>query len=291
MPPKKRKKNNYNFLFKNSGILGLSVTLTGLLFSFHVRKMAYQLINYNESVLLFFKKSYRFDLILLGAVFFLLKTFMEDPGVIPRMKWKNSLLYKKDTTISHRFKKIRMNSHYIHLKFCVTCGIWRAPRASHCTPCNSCIMRFDHHCPWIGTCVGLRNYRSFLIFTTLLFWYLSILIYDVVGSIFTKKKKGFNNNNEGFTREKTFIYPFILVVFGLIITTGFVFTGALFCFHFYLGVTGKTTSELFKFPNKKMGYRNPQQEIFSRVCKAPPPSLVKISFNYTHPSFFLKKII
>ena len=51
---------------------------------------------------------------------------------------------------------------------CDICGIKRLPfRARHCKDCGKCVRKFDHHCFWIGGCVGELNHRKFYGFIAL----------------------------------------------------------------------------------------------------------------------------
>jgi ribosomal protein L40E len=50
------------------------------------------------------------------------------------------------------------------LRFCKKCQARKPDRAHHCSTCRRCVLKMDHHCPWLATCVGLRNYKAFLLF-------------------------------------------------------------------------------------------------------------------------------
>eukprot|EP01132_Coremiostelium_polycephalum_P000489 gene489-617_t len=93
---------------------------------------------------------------------FLFMTAYTDPGIIPRGVYYEDNLFSDHRQPLH--KKITVKNVKQEIKWCETCSIYRPPRANHCGICNNCVEKFDHHCPWVGNCIGRRNYKTFLLF-------------------------------------------------------------------------------------------------------------------------------
>lgn len=70
-----------------------------------------------------------------------------------------------------------VQNNFLH--FCPMCATYKPPRAHHCSRCNFCVLKYDHHCPWLGQCVGFFNYKNYLLvllYTWLLTaWVLTLL--------------------------------------------------------------------------------------------------------------------
>lgn len=47
---------------------------------------------------------------------------------------------------------------------CQACAITQPAGALHCEFCLVCVDAYDHHCPWMGKCIGSGNLKSFYTF-------------------------------------------------------------------------------------------------------------------------------
>ncbi|XP_062560303.1 palmitoyltransferase Hip14 isoform X1 [Armigeres subalbatus] len=89
-----------------------------------------------------------------------LKSWRGDPGVI-------------QPTQEQRFRTIielseRGGGGFEPSAFCSACLVRRPVRSKHCSVCDRCVARFDHHCPWVGNCIGAKNHKYFMGFLWML---------------------------------------------------------------------------------------------------------------------------
>ncbi|NXG04292.1 ZDH15 Palmitoyltransferase, partial [Sakesphorus luctuosus] len=50
------------------------------------------------------------------------------------------------------------------IRFCDRCQLIKPDRCHHCSVCAMCVLKMDHHCPWVNNCIGFSNYKFFLLF-------------------------------------------------------------------------------------------------------------------------------
>jgi len=98
-----------------------------------------------------------FSLLLFSSLYFLLRAALTDPGIIPPCPPAPN-----EEFVPQPPDMPDVDGGPLH--FCDTCHQFRPPRAKHCRYCDVCVKTFDHHCAYVSTCIGERNYRYFFFF-------------------------------------------------------------------------------------------------------------------------------
>ena len=63
---------------------------------------------------------------------------------------------------------------------CPKCKIIRTPRSRHWNICDKWVERFDHHCPWINNCIGIKNHAVFFFFLVSIYSLLILLLLQIL---------------------------------------------------------------------------------------------------------------
>ncbi|KAG9290695.1 hypothetical protein G9A89_011658 [Geosiphon pyriformis] len=105
----------------------------------------------------------------ISAMYSFYKAVLADPGFVPKLSSQEE---QKKLVIDLSNKGMLDQRH-----FCITCLIKKPLRSKHCKICNRCVARFDHHCPWIFNCIGVRNHRAFMFFLLMMVIAISSYMY------------------------------------------------------------------------------------------------------------------
>lgn len=64
-------------------------------------------------------------------------------------------------------------------RVCRTCFAWKPDRCHHCSRCDKCILKMDHHCPWFPICIGFKNQRFFIQFLIYVTTYSVVMLFFI----------------------------------------------------------------------------------------------------------------
>ncbi|TYZ64539.1 hypothetical protein PybrP1_004561 [[Pythium] brassicae (nom. inval.)] len=124
-----------------------------------------------------------------------------------------------------------------------TCRRCRQPkpfRAHHCSFCNKCVLKMDHHCPWIANCVGERNYKFFFQFVAHGFLALAMIVF----ALFADFQRSVGERGGGGRGRDLSIGALVaFVIAGSLALSLLIFVVV----HSYLLLTGSTTIDFHTY--------------------------------------------
>ena len=126
---------------------------------------------------------------------------------------------------------------FVEIRFCTVCQVEQPLRTKHCRDCNACVVLHDHHCPWLGSCIGEKNRRVFwwyLLFEAAALWMALELSVEVLNSLSVSASYGL-----------ALVCVVLVAMFALMVSV-------LLGFHTYLACANKTTWEVASWT--RIGY-------------------------------------
>lgn len=133
---------------------------------------------------------------------------------------------------------------------CKRCNGPKPPRAHHCSTCGRCVMKMDHHCPWVNNCVGQNTQKHFVLFlfyvNLMCIYVIGMLSYGFIKCVGKGVRRRSSQDTEAYTCS---ISPISVVLGALCFMEGLIFglfTAIMLCDQFTAILTNMTGVEQLK---------------------------------------------
>ncbi|OAA41654.1 palmitoyltransferase PFA3 [Metarhizium rileyi] len=158
------------------------------------------------------------------------------------------------------------------MRFCKKCQARKPDRAHHCSTCHRCVLKMDHHCPWLATCLGLRNYKAFLLFlvyTTMLCLY----AFAVSGTwVWAEVIEEEVQQLDAMLPVNFIVLSILSGIIGLVVG---IFTG----WHVMLALKGQTTIECLEKTRYLSPLKQPYRAAHNPALRLPQSALQFVDFH------------
>ncbi|KAL7569923.1 hypothetical protein ACA910_008584 [Epithemia clementina (nom. ined.)] len=131
------------------------------------------------------------------ATYYLLDTAFRDPGIVVQ----TTSYYNNSSNGTDNAERSPPPDR--HHRWCDLCQAYQPPTGVHCPDCNVCVAGFDHHCAWMGCCIGQKNYKQFMRFnmTWLVYLLYAVIWVGMMGPVLFRTHEIVRSSNEGRVEE------------------------------------------------------------------------------------------
>mmetsp|Transcript_39556 Transcript_39556/g.72035 ORF Transcript_39556/g.72035 Transcript_39556/m.72035 type:complete len:353 (+) Transcript_39556:160-1218(+) len=127
-----------------------------------------------------------FHIVTALLLYSLARCILTHPGNIPDgVGWDFPAEPEEDTGAGPKglqsgFSERKQTGERRHCKWCLK---YKPDRCHHCRLCRICILKMDHHCPWIYNCVGFFNYKYFFLLLVYTGLACHLIVFSMVESV------------------------------------------------------------------------------------------------------------
>lgn len=164
------------------------------------------------------------------------------PGTIPDNAHWN---LHSDVQVGDESSDVKLieKKHTGERRHCKWCLKYKPDRTHHCRVCNICVLRMDHHCPWVYNCIGFRNHKYFFLLLIYTAMDLILICTTLFDSVWWSTRTDVN-----VCMMFALMSGEALATFMMVMTTSFL------VFHVWLMLKSMTTVEFCEKSLKKQGY-------------------------------------